>query len=404
MRFISDTRQTGMKRNKNSSKQPRNLAEEAADYARRLCHQCRKALRKEVKTVRNLTCQKLARQIKHQQQQQQQQQQRRSNSNSNNETNQQQDHEKHHQRDHGTSTEIETINKNINKSIKRLERFKQLSIDAVVEETARRLGLPQLEQQINGATATNTTGTVQEDPLSSAPGSTTTTTTVPSQQSDELLSSSWQDGLIEKLLKHKKMQLAIETLSAQVTEYRQWCVRQEERHKQHQQQETAQVPPSKSSKKKKKKREAQLLQQAADDQDKDFSQSVFLTLGGEPDNDGGSDDDDDDDDDNKGVRTTTKKNRPGQRARQAKTMALQAKKEGRNLDASLNWRSKKPVQTTTTNNNNNNNNNTKEQQHYQEHPSPPVSEPPEELHPSWAARKVQKTGITEFQGKKITFD
>eukprot|EP00977_Amphora_coffeiformis_P013060 scaffold3341_cov171-Amphora_coffeaeformis.AAC.8 len=330
-----------MKRNK----QPRNLADEAADYARRLCHQCLKALRKEVKTVRNLTCQKLARQIKQ-----------------GSANNAKPDQE-------GTATANYNDN---NKAIKRLERFKQLSIDAVVEETARRLGLPQLEQKA-GATAGTTTETTKAPPLSTTPSVTA--------QSEESLS--WQEGLVEKLLQHKKMQLAIETWSAQLTEYRQWCVRQEERQQQY---ETAQPAAAsattKSAKKKKKKKQAQLLQQAADEQDKDFSQSVFLTLGDE----GG----DSDNDDNGDKDARTKKNRPGQRARQAKTMALQAKKEGRKLDASLNWRTKKPAQPTAA----------------KEQPPPPaaVVEPPEELHPSWAARKVQKTGISEFQGKKITFD
>lgn len=141
-----------------------------------------------------------------------------------------------------------------------------------------------------------------------------------------------------------------------------------------------------------------------DDAARDFSQSLFLTLGGGCDDD--EDDDDDVDDDTRHITTTTKNNRPGQRARQAKAMALRARREGRSVERSLNWRTavakKTPSETTAR---------SRHRHHDDDGPSsstawtPRRDEVEEELHPSWAAaRKSQNASISTFQGQKITFD
>lgn len=111
-----------------------------------------------------------------------------------------------------------------------------------------------------------------------------------------------------------------------------------------------------------------------------------------------------------------KKNRMGQRQRKAKAMAIEARRSGKEWDASVNWREKKK---------------TKEKSSNQNHAtSKPESASGLDLtkkvaaedivtmgkdwkdegkaHPSWAARQTQKLkdgmGIVEFKGKKITFD
>lgn len=105
-----------------------------------------------------------------------------------------------------------------------------------------------------------------------------------------------------------------------------------------------------------------------------------------------------------------KKNRMGQRARKAKAMAIEAKKTGRILDSSLNWREKKARSKT-------------EEGHWKVDSASGLDKTKEikasevatmgknwkeegKAHPSWAAREAQKakSGIVPFSGKKITFD
>jgi hypothetical protein len=97
-----------------------------------------------------------------------------------------------------------------------------------------------------------------------------------------------------------------------------------------------------------------------------------------------------------------KKNRQGQRARKAKAMAIEAKKEGRVWDSSLNWREKKE-----------NPNPKRHKSHHSEAEAPPKPSMAEEAisaHPSWAAKHSQQAkeksglGIVQFTGTKIKFD
>lgn len=109
-----------------------------------------------------------------------------------------------------------------------------------------------------------------------------------------------------------------------------------------------------------------------------------------------------------------KKNRPGQRSRKAKALAIEAKKAGKNWDNSINWREPKKRSEEEHN------------QNYQKNESASgldrskgikVAEVANmgkdwkeegKAHPSWAAREAQKEksgmGIVAFAGKKITFD
>ncbi len=138
--------------------------------------------------------------------------------------------------------------------------------------------------------------------------------------------------MIEKILGQKKMRDAMEVWSVKVAAYRKWCARQQ----------GAGLPSLQSS----------------DDTDElstpvDASHSLFMTLGKKDDG-----------------KHKKKKNRPGQKARQAKSAEVSAQAKG----------APKPRQDSN-----------KQQ---------PIHE---ELHPSWEARKAQKASIASFRGKKITF-
>lgn len=110
-----------------------------------------------------------------------------------------------------------------------------------------------------------------------------------------------------------------------------------------------------------------------------------------------------------------KKNRPGQRARRAKAIVQQAKKEGRNWDSSVNWREPKPKKAKLV-----------EKTEQGEEPGKIIAsgliankkikaaeladmgkdwKADGKAHPSWAAKQLAKQtcGIAEFKGKKTTF-
>jgi hypothetical protein len=140
------------------------------------------------------------------------------------------------------------------------------------------------------------------------------------------------DAWVESILQQKRMLDAIEKWSDSVTEYNKFCHRYDK-------------PP-----------------EPEEEPEKDPDKSQFVKL---------------DEDDYAAV--TKKKNRPGQRARLANALAKEAKKEGRRVDHSINWRPKN-----------------------KEEPKEVVEEK-EEIHPSWQAKKDKKEGIAVFKGTKITF-
>jgi hypothetical protein len=267
----------------------------------------------------------------------------------------------------------------------RLARLKKFdALDAVAHEALRRLGILQLQPPTAVAEGATPSAPPAEPP-------------VPAKEDTDM---------VENFLKHKRMQDAFEDWSRQVDDYRRWYVQQEER-----QRDAAAGRDDKESRKKKKGKKGQAAQSKNSfTSDVDYSQSIFLKLGGSDDEEeeeydaGDNHEDEQHAFDNAGKpQTKPKKNRQGQRARKAKAMAIEAKKAGRKFDASLNWRPEKeptdaPVSRDSFAP-------SKSNPHTARPQAAAPSEPtPEELHPSWAARKEQKTGIAAFQGKKITFD
>jgi hypothetical protein len=209
--------------------------------------------------------------------------------------------------------------------------------------------------------------------------------------------SAAEKNLVERMLQHKRISSAMDHWNEKVTEYRRWCLRRHENvHGEPDFGYEVQAASRNGTKKKKKK---------AMQPNPGESSALFVTLGGaaeteEGENDngnwygpGGNDD-----------LVTSKQNRMGQRARRAKALAKQAKKEGRTWDKSINWRPKKEqvddaaelLESTST--------------------KPSITSAPRiaemgkvwkeegQAHPSWAARASEKTGIVAFQGTKITFD
>jgi hypothetical protein len=190
------------------------------------------------------------------------------------------------------------------------------------------------------------------------------------------------EALVERILRHKRIVSAMETWNGRVTEYRRWFLRRQE--------QVSNLPDfAENCQTKKNKR----------------SGAMFVCLGGATLEDeegyehygpGGAGDEEDE-----YAAIVQKKNRAGQRARKAKAMAIQAKKEGRTWDNSVNWREKK---------------NKDEKQQLKENTMKQPKQPAEIAtmgktwkeegmeHPSWAARQSQKAGIVAFTGKKITFD
>ena len=177
--------------------------------------------------------------------------------------------------------------------------------------------------------------------------------------------------ITDRILQHKRMRHAIDKWHEEVTNYRRWCLQQQEREERRQQgikKPAATILPKSS-----------IPSYTTNDTPEDMQQaSVFLKLG--------SDDAEIHRDDAEDGR---KRNRKGQRARRAKAIALEARRQGRSLtrEQSLNWRPKK------------------KREEVAEEPDAAMVEvkPEEPLHPSWQARKEQKQTIVAFEGKKITF-
>jgi hypothetical protein len=235
-------------------------------------------------------------------------------------------------------------------SEERLAHVKGLSLELIERVCLQRLGIPNLNPLPQQET-------VEETPMT---------------KEDE--------EFVERMLRHKRIVSAMETWNEKVTEYRRWYLRRQE--------QVSDLPDFASRENSKMKKNKS-------------SGAMFVCLGGTTleEEEGyeyyGPDEEDE------YAAIVQKKNRPGQRARKAKALAIKSKKEGRTWDNSVNWREKK---------------NTDEKQQPKE---ASVKQPAQAAeiatmgktwkeegkeHPSWAARQSQKAGIVAFTGKKITFD
>jgi len=230
----------------------------------------------------------------------------------------------------------------------RLSLLKQFSLDMVVNVAIFRLGILNLNPNFTEATAVSKPNNQQED-------------------------------FIEKLLSHKRLVAALEEWNDKVTQFRRWYLKR---------QDIVNCTPQFGDASRNKKQKAKKELDAG---------KYFVTLGTV------QDDNYENCYDELQKSPVEKKNRPGQRARRAKAMAIEARKNGQILSKSINWRERKCKPDTSTHND-------------VAHTKPKKVEAVKiaemgktwkeqgNAHPSWAARSSENKGIVAFQGTKITFD
>jgi len=386
------------------------------DYYRRLLFSAQKALRKESKAVQKFECQRLIRKIK----------------------------ERKFSKD-GKSTTSATSNITVKGACPVVEetyyQLKRLDVELVVNESLRRLGILSLDpllaqhgkaEQGNDESAEESKGGKLADSDGATPDSMRPIVPVEADKGNVCCKSAkgisetcssdtnndgkciavsleLQQSLVERILKHKKLQAALENWNEQVTEYRRWCLRRQNRE--------SHPPPGNATKmqtqtaltkkiKKQKKGRAQLDESGGRAMNALPQKSLFLKLGHE--SLVGAGDSADCEDLHYGPGSFSdekKKNRKGQRARRAKAMAIEAKLAGRlhRPEESLNWRPKaKSTDEIEEPGDKQNLRPTACPRRSREMFEKPDSK--EALHPSWAAAKKNKeSGIVEFKGSKITF-
>jgi hypothetical protein len=229
---------------------------------------------------------------------------------------------------------------------------------------------------------------------------------------------------VERLLQHKRLRDCMEKWNEQVTEYRRWCLRQEETGRDGKFTASSASDSTKrgnkSNKTKRKKQRTAEPAASAWSTVASFQRSVFVKLG--PSSEGGVKGGDDDvggsDERNPGdyygpSGGAAKTNRPGQRARKAKAEAIRAKEEGVTRARSLNWREPKKIAnvaagaTSSEGRNRSRTPTSSAAAQHRKDPAPPSSNSrqDEKAHPSWqaASLKANTGGIVPFRGTKITF-
>ena len=224
-----------------------------------------------------------------------------------------------------------------------LQKWRQLPLDPVIDLCFRRLGMLDLVQTVAACEKGEEQKTKRRDKVTTEEVASNEATidsnkdgaTAPSKIEKDR-DNEVDESMLEKILGQKKMRDAMEVWSVKVAEYRQWCTRQQ-----------GTFSGDKAPVKKPTENEDEVNNPV------DASHSLFMTLGKQ-------------DNGNK----KKKKNRPGQKARQAKSF-----------------------ESATTN--------SQPQQYNSQEGNHQATN--EVLHPSWEARKAQKASIASFQGKKITF-
>ena len=287
-------------------------------------HVCFKQMYKEAKVVKSFECQKIVRAIK-----------------AANESITQQS-----EGGHDKKAQDAKILKKIEALEQKLERTKKLDLDVLVQVALKRLGVLSLDPNMG-------TDSAAEDEENSGGG-------LKNKQAgdgrDENASSQANDPfyqfLIETILRHKRLSTVMDLINEKVTDYNNWATHQEEML---QSDRTANDLLGKNAKKKKRQKQHSRDQndtivagsqkrRKMDLEGHEGSSGLFIgSLSGQK-VEGYSDDEEageygaygDGD-----LFEQKKKNRPGQRARKAKALAIEARKAGKTWDSSVNWREKK---------------------------------------------------------------
>jgi hypothetical protein len=437
------------KKRKRAKQSPEELYQlESTDRYNKLHHACSKHLHREAKVVKSFECQKIVRSIK-----------------AASDALNIEDDTKDSPGDVGEDAATKTKKNASSKAQKRvqtlqekLDRTKNMDLDVLVQVGLKRLGVltldPRSEEEKDATTVSaKPKKWKKKSQQQQKAKSNDAETDIASTQSED----PFYQSLMETMLRHKRLSTALDQLNEKVTEYRQWTMRREQLlngEGDFMMEETG----GGGGKKKKKKKGAATATSGNDTMVVAGGYNTRkrgLDLGGHEGASGlfigslsgmamggfGEEGDEDgeygEDEENYGYHEEEKKkNRPGQRARRAKAMAIEAKKAGRTWDSSINWREKKDRddvgddnnqygrghrgKTSSTHDQHKSNNKKGRSRHEgnSEDGAPPTGKPKEAIasmgktwkeegnaHPSWAAAAAKKSeGIKEFQGTKITFD
>jgi hypothetical protein len=382
---------------------------------KKLHYECRKQLHRQAKICKSLECQKLVRHLKQYHHHHHHQNEASNDNNGGNDTK-------------SPATSLAAVSsvhddddKVVPKQERKLRRLKSMSIDNIVDVALRRIGMPIMADNMNTAdnagadedddednghhqhqddsTVAPTVGSMDNTKVPSS-----ATVLLSPQQSNEVVNE-W----IEVILQQKRMRECMETWGEKITIHqRQWHQYQQRKKQGNSNISTIRsrntnMNDNNSNNSTKK----DIHSRDNDVQNVTFGKSQFVHLGD-------NDDDDhnhhaNDNDNKKDIHPSIKANRPGQRARKAKAMAIESRKLGTPVAQSLNWRNKKatapvslPVQNNTSTHYSSNQSTSKNicsSSH-----NNVTTQTSDQLHPSWQARKTQTVGIVAFQGTKVTFD
>lgn len=349
-------------------------------YYDRILHMCRKDLNKQAKVTKNFECQKLIRKLK--------------------------------EVTVTTATTATAASANTSSTAKdtlkkeeHLKELKDMPMEPVMDECFRRLGILTLNPN------PTTVDKVVVKAMDTDNGNSDTTT---------VNAGSTMQHWIERILQHKRMRECLEKWSDEVTEYRRWCIQNEQQHENR----ASESKRRKSSKEAAaaasgavahKRQALQQEQESSELQAEALSSSLFVRLGDAADyeeNDDADAHDMDPDADAVVGGAKVKKNRPGQRARKAKVLVKELRQQGKPVPEDLHWRPKVDRRNVNWRENEADGNGNDVgcggggggDGGSTAAPASNTSQETKDLHPSWEARKKQESGIVAFQGKKITFD
>lgn len=392
----------GKKRKLNKQARAELYIAEHKDRYNKLHHACSKLLHREGKVVKSFMCQKVGKEIKAAEEK---------------ESSIQQDSEE--AAAELTAKLLAKTQKRRAKLEQKLEQTKKFELSSIVDVGLKRLGVLTLKSSMN--MSDDEKDTTDDKKASSKPSS--------SSQVDD----PFYIDLIESMLQHKRLSSAMDQLNDKVTEFRQWSTR---RQNMLMGDDLAHADEyARGNKKRKKQMQmdntnetlvfAGRKRNGRNMGGHEGTSGLFIgSLSGIPVEgyDEGGEDDEDDYGYDDVMDAPKKKNRPGQRQRKAKAMAIEAKKAGRTWDASNNWREKKKGNVrrddSRSNGGRRGNEAGKDNRRHSDNADSAKPRKAEEIaemgkswkeegnaHPSWAAAAAQKSqGIQAFTGKKITFE
>ncbi len=403
----SKSAKKGKKRKLNKPSREEQYIAESKDRYNKLHHACSKLLHREGKVVKLFMCQKIGKDIKAAEEKE-------SNIKESKNTGGKEAAEL-------TAKLLAKTQKKRSKLEQKLEQTKKFELNAIVDVGLKRLGVLSL----------NPSMTINDDEKDAADDKNASSKTSSSQADDP-----FYKDLIESMLQHKRLSSAMDQLNDKVTDFRQWTTR---RQQMLMGDDDAAFADEHTGSKKRKKNMQQdrtklnetLVFSGGKRNGRNMgghegTSGLFIgSLSGIPVedfDDGGEDGAGEDDYGYDDIPDQKKKNRPGQRQRKAKAMAIEAKKAGKTWDSSDNWREKKKGNVRrddgTGNEGRRGNKAGRNVERHNDNTDSAKPRKAEQIaqmgkswkeegnaHPSWAAAAAQKSqGIQAFQGKKITFD